>query len=53
MTGEQRQQAARFLEVHKWAPPEHAAYLAGVKVGEPFCDECADWHTPDEEHSQP
>lgn len=45
------EQAAAFLAAHAWAPADHAAYLAALNKGEPFCLECADWHAPGDPHS--
>lgn len=47
------EQAAEFVRVHTWAPLEHARFLAARNAGQPFCTECADWHAPELEHSQP
>ena len=56
MTEQERElQAVRFVEVHTWMPIEDARDLAAWKAANesetPFCDECADWHSPDDLHS--
>lgn len=49
----EQEQAAMFIAVHKWAPIEHAEFLAANNKDKvPFCTECADWHFENEEHSQ-
>lgn len=46
--------AVLFLAAHPWIPVGHLGELVGAHGGDgtaPFCEECADWHTPDEWHS--
>lgn len=47
-------EAHRFLEVRPWYDLEHLRIIERNAWHEqrPFCDDCADWHGPDEGHGE-
>lgn len=53
MTTQQLTPAQMFVLAHLWATEEHAEHVAShhSATGIPFCTECADWHTQDDDHS--
>jgi hypothetical protein len=44
---------AQNRKLHPWREDEHFRAIMGIMEKEeiPWCQKCADWHRPDEEHS--